>query len=340
VSKKLLSIVVPCYNSEDYLARCIDSLLPGGESVEIIIVNDGSTDATALQADEYARRYAGIVRVIHQKNKGHGGAVNAGIQAARGCYLKVVDSDDWVDATAYQRILKALERFVAEDEQVDLLISNYVYEKDGVERKTVMRYKGILPENRLFTWNDIGRFRKGKYLLMHSMIYRTSVLRASGLRLPEHTFYVDNLFAFLPLPYVDTMYYIDVDFYRYYIGREDQSVNEAVMIKRIDQQIRVNKLMLTSLNVLEVSPVKRQYYMLTYLEIITAVTSILLIRSRTAENLRKKKEFWQSIHEEDPALYRRLRYGIFGVILNLPGKLGRTISELLYQAAQRIYGFN
>ncbi len=340
MSEKLLSIVVPSYNSEDYLARCIDSLLPGGESVEVIIVNDGSTDATAHLADEYALRHPEVVRVVHQENRGHGGAVNAGINAARGCYLKVVDSDDWVDASAYQSILKELVRFVAEDDHVDLLISNYVYEKEGVERKAVMSYPGILPENCPFTWNEIGRFRKGKYLLMHSLIYRTSVLRASGLKLPEHTFYVDNLFAFLPLPYVETMYYLNVDFYRYYIGREDQSVNEAVMIKRIDQQIKVNKLMLTSVSVLEVTPAKRQRYMLNYLEIITAVTSTLLIRSRTEKNLQKKREFWQFIKEEDPALFRRLRYGVFGVILHLPGRFGQRISEFLYRAAQKVYGFN
>lgn len=338
--EKLLSIVVPSYNSQDYLARCIESLLPGGESVEVIIINDGSTDATAHLADEYALRFPGVVKVVHQENKGHGGAVNAGITAARGRYLKVVDSDDWVDASAYQSILKQLARFVAKDDHVDLLISNYVYEKDGVKRKAVMSYRGILPENIPFTWNEIGRFRKGKYLLMHSLIYRTSVLRASGLELPKHTFYVDNLFAFLPLPYVEKMYYLNVDFYRYYIGREDQSVNEAVMIKRVDQQIRVNKLMLTSVNVLEVTPAARQRYMFNYLEIITAVTSILLIRSGTEDNFRKKKEFWQFIKDEEPALYRRLRWGIFGIILNLPGKLGRQISESLYSLAQKVYGFN
>ena len=87
---------------------------------------------------------------------------------------------------------------------------------------------------------------KGKYLLMHSLIYRTKLLVDCGLELPRHTFYVDNIFAFDPLPYVKTMYYVDTNFYRYFIGRDDQSVNETVMIRRIDQQIRVNKLMVDS----------------------------------------------------------------------------------------------
>jgi glycosyltransferase involved in cell wall biosynthesis len=322
------------------MEKCIDSLLLGGDVVEIIIVNDGSTDRTSVIADRYANQYPTIIRVIHQQNAGHGGAVNVGVSVASGLYLKVVDSDDWVDASAYRRILTELQRLERQNQPVDLLISNYVYEKEGAERKTVMRYKNILPENRLFTWDEVGRFRKGKYLLMHSLIYRTRILRESGLQLPKHTFYVDNLFAFLPLPYVNSMYYLNVDFYRYYIGREDQSVNEAVMIRRIDQQIKVNKLMLTSVNILEIVPYKKQRYMFHYLEIITTVTSILLIRSRSEENLRKKREFWRFIKEEESALYKKLRFGLFGMILNIPGKVGRTISEFLYNVVQRLYGFN
>ncbi|MDU5947120.1 MAG: glycosyltransferase, partial [Paenibacillus macerans] len=94
---KLLSVVIPCYNSQDYMRYCIESLLPGGERVELLIVNDGSADRTGQIADEYASRYPGIVKAIHQENGGHGEAVNAGIRHAAGLYFKVVDSDDWVD---------------------------------------------------------------------------------------------------------------------------------------------------------------------------------------------------------------------------------------------------
>lgn len=95
---KLLSIAVPCYNSEDYMRHCIETLLPGGEDVEIIIVDDGSTkDRTAEIADEYAAKYPGIVKAVHQENGGHGEAVNTGLRNATGLYFKVVDSDDWLD---------------------------------------------------------------------------------------------------------------------------------------------------------------------------------------------------------------------------------------------------
>lgn len=243
---KLLSIAIPCYNSQDYMENCIESLLVGGEEVEILIVDDGSSDRTAEIADDYARKYPTIVKAIHQENGGHGEAVNAGIRNATGLYFKVVDSDDWVNKEAYVQILKTLYELLRGPQTVDLLISNFVYEKQGATRKKIMQYRKCLPQDRIFGWEEVKHMPKGKYLLMHSMIYRTKLLHECNLELPKHTFYVDNLFAFEPLPYVKNMYYLDVNFYRYFIGRDDQSVNEKVMIKRIDQQIRVNKLMVNA----------------------------------------------------------------------------------------------
>ena len=222
---KLLSIAIPCYNSQDYMAHCIESLLPGGEDVEILIVNDGSKDDTAKIADEYAAKYPTIVKAIHKENGGHGSAVNTGIENATGIYFKVVDSDDWVKEDAYLAILEKLRELTGGVDTLDLLISNFVYEKEGERRKKVMRYKHVLPEYRMFGWEDVGRFHVGQYILMHSVIYRTKLLRECGLKLPEHTFYVDNIYVFEPLPYVRNMYYLDVNFYRYFIGRSDQSVN-------------------------------------------------------------------------------------------------------------------
>lgn len=239
---KLLSIAIPCYNSAAYMRKCIDSLLPGGEDVEIIIVNDGSSDNTMDIAEEYRERFPAIIKVVNKENGGHGSAVNVGIEQARGLYFKVVDSDDWVSQSAYIQILDKLKELLKSGKSIDMLISNFVYEKEGEKRKKVMKYHHALPQDEIFTWKDVRHFRVGQYILMHSVIYRTNLLRDCGLKLPENTFYVDNIFVFHPLPYVKTMYYMDVNFYRYFIGRADQSVNEQVMIRRIDQQIKVNKL--------------------------------------------------------------------------------------------------
>lgn len=340
---KLLSIAIPCYNSSAYMRKCIDSLLPGGEDVEIIIVNDGSKDNTPDIAEEYRERFPSIVKVVNKENGGHGSAVNAGIEQASGLYYKVVDSDDWVNQSAYIQILNTLKELVKDGKSVDMFISNFVYEKEGEKRKKVMKYHHALPQDCVFTWNDVKHFRVGQYILMHSVIYRTNLLRECGLKLPEHTFYVDNIFVFNPLPYVKTMYYLDVNFYRYYIGRADQSVNEQVMIGRIDQQIKVNKLMV-DYYVEEMDRIhangKVKRYMRNYLDIITTISSVLLIRSELEENLMKKKELWQYIKDKDKWLWARLRYGLLGNAMNLPGKGGRKISVDGYKLCQRIFHFN
>lgn len=336
---KLLTFAIPCYNSQDYMEHCIESILPGGEDVEILIIDDGSTDRTAEIADDYAMRYPSIVRAFHQENGGHGEAVNTGIKNAAGLYFKVVDSDDWIDPEAYQKVLETLRELAGSKTTLDMLLSNYVYEKEGTKHKRVMRQTGF-PKDELFTWSDVRHFYKGHYILMHSVIYRTKLLRECELKLPKHTFYVDNIYVYKPLPYVRTMYYLDVDFYRYYIGREDQSVNEKVMISRIDQQIRVNKIMLDDVNLWKVSNPKCRKYMYNYLEIITVVSTIMLIRSGTKENLEKKRELWKYIKEKDIKLFHKLRHGIMGQTMNLPGRSGRKISVAAYRLSQKVVGFN
>ena len=340
---KLLSIAIPCYNSEKYMRKCVESLLPGGEDVEILLVDDGSTDTTGAIADAYEAEYPGIIKAIHQENGGHGAAVNTGLEHASGLYFKVVDSDDWVKESAYWTILQTLREMAGGKTALDMLISNFVYEKEGAKKNKVMKYHHALPQDRIFTWDEVKHFHKGQYILMHSVIFRTKLLKECGLKLPEHTFYVDNLFVFEPLPFVRTMYYLDVNFYRYYIGREGQSVNEDIMISRIDQQIKVNKIMLDYLvqNKAEIyKERKMRTYMVNYLEIITVISSVLLIRSGTEENLEKKKELWNDIRQKDILLYIRLRYGIMGNSMNLPGKGGRKISVEAYKICRRFFKFN
>ena len=337
---KYISFAIPCYNSAAYMERAVESILKGGEDVEIIIVNDGSKDATSEIAHRYEEQYPGIIKAVDKENGGHGDAVNFGLANASGKYFKVVDSDDWVDEEALKKILKVLKDFEADEQQVDMLISNYVYEKEGMTHKKVIEYKNVLPENQIFGWDDIKRFHLGQYILMHSVIYRTDFLKLCQLELPKHTFYVDNIYVYYPLPHVRKIYYLDVDFYRYYIGREDQSVNEKVMISRIDQQIRVNKIMFDDVNLHSVTNEMCRKYMYSYLEIITTITTILAIISGTDENMEKKRELWQYMKEHDEKIYRKLRHGVMGRVMHLPGKGGRKISVAAYRLSQKVVGFN
>lgn len=336
---KLLSFAVPCYNSEAYMEKCIESLLPVGKDVEILIVDDGSSDRTAEIADAYAAQYPDIIQAIHQPNGGHGAAVNTGLKHASGVYFKVVDSDDWLDRDSYLRVLKRLRTLIKLNTLPDMFLANYVYEKEGSKHKAVMRQKGF-PKEKMFSWDDVGHLFKGHYILMHSVIYRTQMLHDCGLQLPEHTFYVDNIYVYKPLPYVKNMYYMDVDLYRYYIGREDQSVNEQTMIRRIDQQIRVNKIMFADVNLLAVKDRKCRRYMFNYLEIVTTITVTLAILSGTKENLHKRDELWEYMKQTDRQLYNKLHHSVISRYMNLPGRPGRFLGKVAYRISRKIYGFN
>lgn len=343
MSEKLITFTVPCYNSAAYMRHCIDTLLAAGEEAEIILVDDGSTqDETPAICDEYAEKYPSIVRAIHQENGGHGEGVNQGVRHARGLYYKVVDSDDWLDVDALRRVLARLRALVRQDLAPDLMICNYVYEHAEDNTSHAVRYGNVFPENRLFTWMHVGRFRPDQNLLMHSVIYRTEVLRRCGMELPKHTFYVDNIFVYQPLPYVRSMYYMDVDLYRYFIGRADQSVNESVMVKRVDQQIRVTKYMIDcqDLNALPKSQARLRAYMLQYLSTMMAISGIFLIMDGSDEAREKKAELWQYLRDHaDKNVYLYVRRTLGGMT-KLWGKAGDKLTLAGYRVARRFVKFN
>ena len=161
---KYISFAIPCYNSQDYMAHAIESILPGGEDVEIIIVNDGSKDRTSEIAHDYMEKYPTIVKVVDKENGGHGDAVNSGLTHATGKYFKVVDSDDWVDEDALHKILEVLRHMEEDAMELDMLIANYVYEKVGAAHKKVIHYRNVLPQDEIFRWDDMGHFRLDQYL--------------------------------------------------------------------------------------------------------------------------------------------------------------------------------
>lgn len=344
---KYITFAVPCYNSESYMRRCVDSLLSGGRDVEIILINDGSTDRTAEIADEYQLKYPDIVRAVHKENGGHGSGVNKGLELAQGIYYKVVDSDDWLDKDAYLKLLRRIKDFcingrkAPECDMPDLFVCNYVYDHLDEGTSRVMDYRNIFPEEKMCTWKDIGRFKPSQYLIMHSLMFRAEVLRKSGVKLPEHTFYVDNLFSYQPLPYVESIYYMDLDLYHYYLGREDQSVNEKVLMKRIDQQIRVTELVAKSV---DLRLVKEKYpklasYMTRNISIMLSISSVHLLLIRTAEAEQKRRDMWDSIKAYNTALYYRLRYSTLSGLTYLPGKLGGKLTVGGYRFARKIYQF-
>ena len=337
---KILSVAVPCYNSAEYMEHAIDSILVGGEDVEILIINDGSVDDTEQIANQYAAKYPSIVKAIHQENGGHGEAVNQGLRNATGIYFKVVDSDDWLDKESFLKVLAKLRELVENAESVDMFISNYVYEKVSLNKQKVVDYKSCLPQDKIFHWSDVGRFKNSQNILMHSVIYRTKLLRDCGLELPKHTFYVDNIYVYLPLPKVQNMYYMDVDLYRYYIGRDDQSVNETVMMGRIDQQIKITKIMIDAHDLTKLKNKKLRNYMMKYLVMMLTVSTVFLVKEGSEESLAKRKELWEYLEHKNKKLSKMVNKYFLAWSMQLKGKAGHKLIVVGYHIAQKIYGFN
>lgn len=335
----LLTIVVPAYNAEAYLNRALEGLA-GTDGVEVVVVNDGSTDRTGQFADVWAARHPETVHVIHQPNRGHGGAINAGLAQARGTFLKVLDADDWLDLPS----LRALIRTLQTSDDVDAVFTDFVHERVG-KTPRIARFDTVFPANGVFTWEETERFARRQVLMMHAIVFRTQVLRDSGLQLPEHTFYVDNLYVLRPLVRVRRMRYLPVPLYRYYIGRDGQSVAPEVMVRRVDQQLRVNRLALAELPAqADVTrgdvPIQLYRALLHHLEGVCAVTSATLVRGGTLDHLAQRDEFWREVKAENPWLYTRMRRSLLGTTSNLPGQAGRRATNLAYHFARRVVGFS
>lgn len=174
------SFIVPIYNVEDYLIKCIESLLAQTyRNFEIILVDDGSTDSSALIADNYAKKWPQFITVKHQENKGLGGARNTGIELSQGEYLLMVDSDDYVSEQLLETINKYLTQY-----DTDLLIFDYVVEENGnqgVQRlRNLGSYMTITPKQYL-----------SEALAAWNKVYRASLFKKTGIRFPERIFYED-----------------------------------------------------------------------------------------------------------------------------------------------------
>ncbi len=343
--EKTITFGIPCYNSAAYMDHCISSIIDGSgqaEDVQVVIVDDGSTkDDTPAKADEWAERYPDNIKVVHQENGGHGIAVLSALEQADGAYFKVVDSDDWLDEKALRSLLETLRGFIAHDRQVDLVITNYVYEHVEDNKQSTIDYAFALPKGKVIGWDKIGHFYIWQNLLMHSLCYRTAVLRDGGVPMPAHTFYVDNIYAYVPLPRCKTLYYLDVDLYRYFIGREDQSVNEQVMIGRIDQQLRITRIMMEAYHLYDdIESPKLRSYMIGYFTLMMAVCSIFSKKSDDPQAHADCQKLWDDLEAYDKRMYRRARRGFVGMATNLPTSYGTKATLWIYRVAQKMFKFN
>lgn len=335
---KLLTIAVPCYNSEDYLAACLDSLVKGGERLEILVINDGSTDRTGEIADAYEAKYPGIVRVIHQPNGGHGAGINRGITQARGRYFKSVDSDDTLscELTAF---LDALEACEAQG-GVDLFLTNYRYvHTDGKGDRTI-RFANAFPTGKIFGWDQVRRFRVDQILMIHTCTFRTELLRQTGIILPEHAFYEDNFYVYGNLKNVKRLYYMDCDLYRYTIGREGQSVQDGVLARRYSHQILATELCFRSVLLDEIREPAQKRYMRHELFIMFCIC-VLAARLNGSEQAEQDLlDMWARCRVFDSKWAAHFQRNVAIRMMSVPGPRGANTVRRVYRAAHLVVRFN
>lgn len=332
---KLISIAVPSYNSEAYLSNCLDALVPFDGQLDVIVVNDGSTDGTLAIASRYAGRYPGLFRVIDKPNGGHGSGINAALTIACAPWFKVVDSDDRLDPVALTAVLEYLRSLYSSATPCDLLFTNYVYEFHGRRGPDTVdfvpvRLDNVFAERRALTWNDMKPLRIHQLLQMHTLIYRTGLLREIDLVLPEKTFYEDNIYASKPFPAVRTIHYLNADLYLYFIGRPDQSVNLDSMIRNFNMTLNITRTMIGTYHLyeLDIAPPLRRY-MMRHLIRMTAMCHFAAGMSGDAGMKTAIRELHQYSRSHDRRMHRH--------IARHPMILGqRLISVLGPRAVRRI----
>lgn len=234
---KILTVVIPTYNIEKYIETCLNSfVIPEVmEKLEVLVVNDGSKDSSAVLARAYEKRYPDTFRVIDKENGGHGSTINRGLLEAAGTYFKVVDGDDWVEREPFIRLMECLEQ-----SDSDVVLSNYYWVNDRTGKK-----KAEFPEpfpgviyGKEYRFSEIS---DKIFMKMHAVTMRTEMLRGKIPPLDEHCFYVDMEYVLFPVPLIRTVTCVDAFVYMYRVGLPGQSMNVKNMQKNAENFDRVLK---------------------------------------------------------------------------------------------------
>ena len=302
---KLLSVVVPVYQTEKYLPRCLDSVLvpEALEDLELIVVNDGSRDGSGDIARRYQERYPDTVVFIDKENGGHGSTINAGLEAATGKYFRVLDSDDWFDTCAFLKYLKALRQC---DE--DLVVTPYTQEYTYSGDKFSYSYE-YLTHNHVYQMEKLRFTEDMMYFTMASSTYKLELLRACGLELFEKTFYVDMQYNIYPIPFLKTVRFLDYEVYRYFMGSPTQSMSQQNLMRNLPQHQKVLEFLVDyyvryrdQVNV----NVRRYMGQMIYFMYYTHMDLVCMKMKNRRQSYLMFKEIDAELKRKAPDLYRRV----------------------------------
>lgn len=314
MNKPLFTFIIPAYNGSPYIDESIHSLI--NERIletnihifyEVIIVNDGSTDNTVAKAKNHAkiwnkRTRPDFIRVIDKKNGQYGSVINRGIKEAKGFYLKVLDVDDTLHQSSLIELVKIVHGL---QKKPDVIFTDHTFEKVAVNKQELQSLRKWFNPYELMEVNEI-RWPKD-LITMHSVIYRTNLLRDIGYEQIEGVYYSDSQYSLIPLEYANTVYYIDVPLYRYYIGRGEQSINLKVMVKNRVHQLKVLERIWSEVNFEFKNDKKLHKYLRTVMKQMAQWQTMLIAFDNTIDN---KAEYLMDslrvLKSLQPKEYRRI----------------------------------
>lgn len=340
-TKKLITFCVPSYNSEEYLHYALDSLI-GHEEAEVLIIDDGSKDGTLAIAQEYQERYPEIFKAIHQENKGHGGAINTAVSLATGEYFKVLDSDDWVDKGAYDKLIDFLKN-QKNDRKSDLILMDYVYQQGRDNPTTRIGFRFYFPTNEVVELSQMrNHMRLQDNVTLHSAIYRLAVIKESGVTLPEHCSYEDNYFVYAPMGLIKTVAYIPEPLYQYLIGRDGQSMTRETCIRKYHDFVRCGELIFRCFDVMKFEETDKKRYRLMRHHLILSMIFLVIYPQLNGDPkaIEEMNEAMKRCEENNPKQYamvvRSLRVSTFF----RKGKPAKKRAKFWYSVAHLFVKFN
>ncbi len=300
--KKILSIVVPTYNIQDYIRKCLSSFLNNDllPLIEVIVVNDGSTDSSSSIAKEFSNKYPQSFVVIDKENGGHGSTINTALKIASGSFFMVVDGDDWVDSFALLKVVKKLQ----ENNHVDAIFFDYVSEIKYKDKQKKRNLKKVFGKEGNVILDD-AKIKVTNRIVMANTIYKTSNLKSINLLLDEKTFYVDVEYLAYPLTTIKNAIYVNEYVYHYLIGRPAQSINKNTALKHLDDR---KKVITNIINYFKINKFDytSKYLKKSYLVILASVTNDYYGILISAGNMyfEEIKKFDLFLKENDIELYR------------------------------------
>jgi glycosyltransferase involved in cell wall biosynthesis len=251
---KILTVSIAAYNVQKYIEECLNSFASRHfyETLEVLIINDGSTDKTAQIAQKYVDSYPKIFKLINKTNGGHGSTINTAIKLATGKYLKPVDGDDWVDTGNLVYIINKLKNVDA-----DLVITDYYNYYSNSDKKELSTFNSKQHE----IISSVNEFFSENTLVYHNIIYKTSLLRDNNLFFSEKIFFEDTEFVLFPILYVNTFYYIPLPLYYYRLERDGQSVSiEGIIKHKGDLQQVIKNIFIFYKKNKKIEKIKKEFY--------------------------------------------------------------------------------